>query len=129
LFVDKCPAHLVLEKLENTKLVFLPVNNISVLQPMDQGVTRSVKCHCHKLVLLRMIECIEKRQDHAITLLDAIRCIEKAWRRVTVRNILSFFHYAGILSAQGVDVSDSEDAVAGEISGETSPMCCTYIEL
>ena len=80
--------------------------------------------HCHKFVLLRMIECIEKKQDHAITRLDAIRCIEKAWKRVTVRIIRKCFRYAGILSAQGVDVSDGEDAVAGELSGETSPLCC-----
>ena len=70
-----------------------------------------------------MIECIEKKQDHAITLLDPVRCIEKAWKRVTVRTIRNFFRYAGILSAQGIDVSDSEDAVAGELSGETSPLC------
>ena len=44
LLVDKFLAHLVLEKLENIKLVFIPVNTTSVLQPMDQGVTRSVKC-------------------------------------------------------------------------------------
>jgi hypothetical protein len=124
LLVDKFPAHLVLEKLENIKFVSLPVNTPSVLQSMDQGVTRSVKCYYHKLVLLRMTECIEKKQDHAITLLDSKRCIEKAWKRVTVRTIRNFLRYAGILSAQGVDASDSEFAVAGELSGETSLLCC-----
>jgi hypothetical protein len=62
LLVDKCPAQIVLEKLENIKLVFLAINTTSLLQPMDQGVTKSVKCHYHKLVLLRMIECIEKKR-------------------------------------------------------------------
>jgi hypothetical protein len=83
LLADNCPAHPVLEKLENIKLVFLPANTKSMLQPMDQGVIRSLKCHYRKLMLLRMIECIEKKQDHAVTLLDAIRCIETAWRRIT----------------------------------------------
>jgi hypothetical protein len=111
LHVENCPAHPVLEKLEN-----IPVNTTSVLQPMDQVVTRSLKCHYHKLVFLRMLECIEKKQDRAITLLDAIRCIEKAGRRVTVRTIRKGFRYAGILTAKGVDVSDSEDAVVGQVA-------------
>jgi len=117
LHVDNCPAHPVLEKLENIKLVFLPENTTSVFQPMDQGVTRSLKWHYHKLVFLRIMECIEKKQDHAITLLDAIRCIEKkADRRVTDRTIRNCFGYAGILTAQGANVSDSGDAVAGEVA-------------
>jgi len=86
---------------------------------MDQGVTRSLKCHYHKLVFLRMVECIEKKQDHAVPVLDTIRCIEKAGRRVTDRTIHKCFRYAGILTAQRVDVSDSEDAVAGEVATAT----------
>jgi hypothetical protein len=58
----------VLENLENIKLVFLPSNPTSMLQPMDQGMMRSLKCHFCKVILLRMIECIKKKQDHAVTL-------------------------------------------------------------
>jgi hypothetical protein len=89
----------MLKKLENITLVFLPANTRSLLQPMDQGVTRSLNCHYHKLILLRMIECIMKKQDHAITLLDAIQCTEKACRQVTDRTIHNSFHHAEILSA------------------------------
>jgi hypothetical protein len=51
LLVDNCPAHPVLEKLENIKLVFLPANTTSMLQLMDQEVIRSFKCHYCKLML------------------------------------------------------------------------------
>jgi hypothetical protein len=61
-----------------------------------------------------MVECSEKKQDHAGTLLDAIRCIEKVWRRVTDRNIQNCFRHAGILSAQGVKVTENEDDVEVE---------------
>jgi hypothetical protein len=63
-----------------------------------------------------MMECIEKKQDHAVTLLDAIRCIEKAWRQVTDRTtrIHNCFRHAGILSAQGVNVTENEDDVEVE---------------
>jgi hypothetical protein len=77
LFVDSCPAHPELDNLQNIKLVFLPANTMSVLQPMDQGVIRSLKCHFHKLILLRMIECIDKKQEHTVTLLHAIWCVDK----------------------------------------------------
>jgi hypothetical protein len=77
-----------------------------MLQPMDQGVIRSLKCHYRKLILLRMMQCIEKKQDHAVTLLDTIRCIEKAWRQVTDRTIHNCSGHAGILSAQGVNVTE-----------------------
>jgi hypothetical protein len=114
LLVDNCPAHPVLQKLENIKLAFLSANTTSMLQPMDQGVIRSLKCHYRKLILLIMVECIEKKQDHAVTLLDAIRCIEKAWRRVSDKTIHNCFRYAGILSAQGVNVTEIEDDVEVE---------------
>jgi predicted nucleotide-binding protein len=61
-----------------------------------------------------MIECIEKKQDHAVTLLDAIWCIEKAWRRVTDRTIHNCFRHTGLLSAQGVNVTENEDDVEVE---------------
>jgi hypothetical protein len=120
LLVDNCPAHPMLEKLENIKLVFLPANTTSMLQPMDQGVIRSLKCQYRKLILLRMMECIEKKQDHAVTLLDAIRCIEKSWRQVTDRTIHNCFRHVGILSTQGVNVTENEDGVEVEAAAATA---------
>jgi hypothetical protein len=56
LLVDNCSAHPVLENLENIHFMYLPANTTSVLQPMDQGVIRSLKCHFRRLILLRRIE-------------------------------------------------------------------------
>jgi hypothetical protein len=78
---------------------------------MDQGVIRSLKCHYRKLILLIMTECIEKRQDQAVTMLVAIRCIEKTWRRVADRTTHNCGRHAGILSTQGVNVTENEDDV------------------
>lgn len=44
LLVDNCTAHCDIS-LKNIKLMFFPPNVTSVLQPMDQGVIRSFKCH------------------------------------------------------------------------------------
>jgi hypothetical protein len=67
-----CPAQPVLQNLENIKVVFIPANTTSILQPMDQGDIRNLKCHYRKLLLLRIVESIEKKQDYTVTLLDAI---------------------------------------------------------
>ena len=43
LLVDNCPAHPSIDNLVSTELIFLPPNTTSNLQPMDQGVIRSLK--------------------------------------------------------------------------------------
>ena len=48
LIVDNCPAHPIIEGLEAVELVFLPSNTTSKIQPMDQGVIRSLKAKYRK---------------------------------------------------------------------------------
>ena len=43
LIVDNCPAHRIIEGLKAVELVFLPPNTTSNIQPIDQGVIRSLK--------------------------------------------------------------------------------------
>ncbi|XP_057316743.1 tigger transposable element-derived protein 4-like [Hydractinia symbiolongicarpus] len=50
LIIDNCPAHPSISNLTNIHLVFLPPNTTSVLQPMDQGVIRSLKAHYRRRV-------------------------------------------------------------------------------
>ena len=45
LLINKCPAHPETKNLTNIDLIFLPPNTTSVLQPIDQGVIRSLKAH------------------------------------------------------------------------------------
>lgn len=47
LMVDNCTAHCKMT-LNNIKLVFLPPNTTSVLQPMDQGVIKCLKGYYRK---------------------------------------------------------------------------------
>lgn len=43
LFIDNCPAHPKGVELKNIKLVYLPPNSTSKLQPMDQGIIKVLK--------------------------------------------------------------------------------------
>ena len=43
LIVDTCPAHRIIEGLKAAELVFLPPNTTSKIQPIDQGIIRSLK--------------------------------------------------------------------------------------
>ena len=49
--VDNCPAHPVVDNLSNMKVVFLPPNATSRLQPMDQGVIHALKAGYRKKLL------------------------------------------------------------------------------
>ena len=46
-------------------------------------VIRSLKCHFRKLLLLRMIQCIDNKEVYSVNLLDAVRFVHKAWERLT----------------------------------------------
>ena len=49
LVVDNCPAHPSIDNLVSVALIFLPPNTTSKLQPMDQGVIRSLKAYYKSL--------------------------------------------------------------------------------
>lgn len=95
LLVDNCPAHPPVLNLTCIKLVFFPPNVTSVLQPMDQGVIKSLKTHYRKLLVLRMLQNIERNETKCLTILDAILMISEAWEKVTSTTIANCFRHAG----------------------------------
>ena len=71
LLVDNCSAHCTVA-LRNIKLVFLPSNCTSVLQPMDQGAIKCMKTYFRKSLVLNMINNIENKIELNISVLDGI---------------------------------------------------------
>ena len=62
LIIDNCPAHPPVSDLTNIQLIFLPPNTTSVLQPMDQGVIRSLKTHYRGRVVRLLCRDLDKGQ-------------------------------------------------------------------
>ncbi|KAL4132878.1 hypothetical protein QTP88_009955 [Uroleucon formosanum] len=94
LTVDNCPAHPPVQT-ENIKLVFLPPNTISVLQPMDQGIIKALKVKFQKKLVLKIINQEKQGKDIKISVLDAILMISDARNDVSTTTIRNCFHHAG----------------------------------
>ena len=72
LLVDNCPAHSSIDNLVSAELIFVPIG-ASTLQPMDQGVIRSLKAHYKTMSIKKLIEAIEKKKPlPEFSILDAI---------------------------------------------------------
>ena len=100
LVVDNCPAHPSIDNLVSVDLIFLPPNTpflASKLQPMDQGVIRSLKAYYKSLSVRKFIEAIEKNKPlPEFSILDAMRMLDVAWGKVTKETVVNCFAKAGI---------------------------------
>lgn len=97
LFVDNCTAHPMI-KLSNIKLVFLPTNTSSVLQPMDAGIIKALKGYYRTKIIRRILAASSLRQSFTksdITLLDAVYTISAAWLEVSAKTIFNCFKKCG----------------------------------
>jgi hypothetical protein len=100
LLVDNCPAHPHIQDLSNTKLVFLPPNATSVLQPMDMGITKSLKGYFRRFLVLQLIDRRERGLHDNVSLLDSIRLMEDAWNTVTPATVINCFRKSGLPSGE-----------------------------
>lgn len=96
LLVDNCPAHPQVQ-LQNIKLIFLPPNSTSVLQPMDQGIIWALKQNFRKQLLLTIIQRQDSNDTEIISILDAINLLSSAWRNISAETIQNCFRHAGFI--------------------------------
>lgn len=109
LFIDNCPAHPQIQNLTNIKLAFLPPNTTSVIQPIDQGVIKTLKNHYRRLLVQKMVNDTEKSSTpFAVNLLDAIEMITTAWARVSPDTIKKCFSHAGFGKFSTLNTADDD---------------------
>ena len=95
LFVDNCSAHPVVNGLKSIKVVFLPPNTTSKLQPMDQGIIKNLKVHYRKNLLLKYIAAVDSKQEFCLNLLDSVHMLRATWNAVLPKTIVGCYKYAG----------------------------------
>ena len=114
------PAVNIVGKYSNIKVVFLPPNTTSELQPLDLGIIKTFKTYYRKLfmwyVLTKIDQCSSATEvSNSITILQAIYWISEAWRSVDSEVIKKCFRKSGIL--------DKDFNVIEEFSLDEDPFC------
>ncbi|XP_069108937.1 tigger transposable element-derived protein 4-like [Argopecten irradians] len=113
LLVDNCAAHPAsLTNSSHIKLIFLPPNTTSIIQPCDQGIIRNLKLHYRRQMVTHIINLIDDGDLHAndlarkVNVLDAIHMLTRAWRAVTPTTISNCYSKAGFRPLPASDDND-----------------------
>ena len=97
----------------NIKVVFLPVNTTSRLQPLVAGVIQSFKCQYRALLIKHTLGKIDSSANlsafdiaKSVDILTAIRMIKLAWRNVKEETIIKCFKNCGAIAGEEDPLSD-----------------------
>ena len=108
-----CHPHDMADRYSNIKIIWLPANTTSKLQPLDLGIIKTFKAHYRKFLLRYVLSKIDECQTgsevaNSVNVLTAIRWISLAWDQIQEETIRKCFKKAGILSEDGAVVSRLE---------------------
>lgn len=107
LFLDNAGCHPedLKGKYSNVKIVFLPPNTTSRLQPLDLGIIENFKVHYRRVFLRYVLAKIDSCNSatevaKSVNVLTAIYWIAHAWSEVKTDTIIKCFKTAGILTSE-----------------------------
>lgn len=95
LFIDNCSAHNRVPNLKNIKVIFLPSNMTSVVQPMDMGIIKNLKTFYRQKLVVHILAAIEAKKELKVDLLLASRILKESWNKVQPETIQQCFKKAG----------------------------------
>ena len=102
LFLDNAPSHpeTLQGNLQNIKLVFLPKNTTSQVQPCDAGIIRNFKVKYRKQLLKIVISRIDDGKKaskimQGVDLLQCTRWVNQAFEQITKDTIKHCFEKCG----------------------------------
>ena len=137
-------------KFSNIKVIFLPANTISMLQPLDLGIIQNFKVYKESyfltFVLAKIEECANATEIvKSVTVLHALRWVAKGWERVKSDTIQKCFIKAGILDRSGevvtnpdldgadpfadLDIEDAGQADLGTLKSKVLQICAQLVTL
>ena len=111
LFLDNATVHptSLIDMYSNIKIVFLPKNTTSRLQPLDAGIILSFKTKYRKKLMRYVIARINDdlfASEIDIDILQAITWVADAWNEVNVERIKNCFATCGITEQTSEDKDD-----------------------
>lgn len=119
LFIDNCAAHTDLPTLANVKVMFLPANTTSKLQPLDQGIIHTFKRFYRREVVKHILTSLEEKSSPDINVLLAMKFARKAWYLVSDVTVKNCFHIAGFRkSTDEQDLPEENDVEVGPSNEE-----------
>ena len=113
--VDHCAAYPKdsADNLPHIKLVFLPPNVTSVIQPCDMGIIRNLKANYRRKIVSRIVTCIDSSSTvtvsslvKSITLLDSMHMLKVASQDVKESSIVNCFSKVGFITSS----SENDDS-------------------
>lgn len=125
LIIDNVGTHkLTHVVLTNIEVFYLPPNATSVVQPMDNGVIRSLKARYRKRLARHRLRAFDAGRDHKLTLLDALHMLRSSWDEMSAELIRNCFAAVGFCEEQTlVDETDAtwwQELEAAALVGEAS---------
>ena len=133
LFLDNATCHpeSMDDKFPNIKIVFLPKNTTSRLQPLDAGIIRNFKVKYRKSLVEYVLSRINDNASAAeivqdVNILMAIRWVQRAWKGVTPSTVKRCFEKCVFREGddelmEHVDVDGKFSALVIELSSDVSP--------
>ena len=120
LLIDNCPSHTI-NSLSNIKVIYLPKNTTSVLQPCDQGIIKCIKGRYRMHMMKKLILNVEiGKSEEKVNILDAIYMITSAWNDINQSTIRNCFKKAGIIKDAIIEEEQTNDADDWNFLIETS---------
>ena len=106
------PSRNLKDQLSNIRIIFLPPNTTSMIQPLDLGIIQNIKVHYGTLFLcfvLSKIDMCVTASDiiESVSILHAIWWVYQAWEAVSPETIQKSFREDGILDKRFLLVSRS----------------------
>ena len=123
LLLDNCSSHPALLMKDIVMGLYLPPNCISLIQPCDQGILRSMKCKYRSMFMHHVLLAINNGKDiqaiqKEFTLKDAIWTVAIGWDAVTPSTLKIGWHklWPSLMFADSADVNKDNDFKRFQVS-------------
>lgn len=128
LLIDNCAAHNKIPVLNHVEVIFLPPNCTSVLQPLDQGIIRSLKARYRTRILQRILLNLQHNTEKPtrINVRQAIEMVTGAWWNVPADVVRNCWRSAGFTEADCTVDRCADDSESSSSATELQEAINTY---